>query len=281
MSFFEKFGRSAMELKSLRCITVTGILIALDIVLKMFSITVTKDLKITFAFIALAAIGMLFGPTVGFLAGVITDVIGYLIRPEGGFSPLFTFVEAFGAMLYGLFLYDLSIKAVPDDSIAEKKKDSIGSSLLRGFIIGAIVGAAMAGIMLLLSVIMSPYKEDAGIAGKIAAVLTNSAIIWVAAVVGVAYGLIFTFIIRMTNSSGAALRAVLAKVSVVVVCNLFMTPAAMVISGYMTWESLIANYPVRIVKNAVQCPVDCIILVIMLVPIRAAYKKIMVRRTTG
>ena len=270
-----------MELKSLRCITVTGILIALDIVLKMFSITVTKDLKITFAFIALAAIGMLFGPTVGFLAGVITDVIGYLIRPEGGFSPLFTFVEAFGAMLYGLFLYDLSIKAVPDDSIAEKKKDSIGSSLLRGFIIGAIVGAAMAGIMLLLSVIMSPYKEDAGIAGKIAAVLTNSAIIWVAAVVGVAYGLIFTFIIRMTNSSGAALRAVLAKVSVVVVCNLFMTPAAMVISGYMTWESLIANYPVRIVKNAVQCPVDCIILVIMLVPIRAAYKKIMVRRTAG
>ena len=281
MSFFEKFGRSAMELKSLRCITVTGILIALDIVLKMFSITVTKDLKITFAFIALAAIGMLFGPTVGFLAGVITDVIGYLIKPEGGFSPLFTFVEAFGAMLYGLFLYDVSIKAVSDEGSAEKKKDSVGSTLLKGFIIGVIVGAAMAGIMLLMSVIMSSYKEDAGVAGKIAAVLTNSTMIWVAGVVGVAYGLIFTFIIRMTNSSGSALRAVIAKVTVVVVCNLLMTPVAMVISGYMTWESLIANYPVRIVKNAVQCPVDCIILVIMLVPIRAAYRKIMVRRTAG
>ena len=62
MAFFSKFGRSAMELRSIRCLTVTGVLIALDIVLKMVSIRITADIKITFAYLALATVGMLYGP---------------------------------------------------------------------------------------------------------------------------------------------------------------------------------------------------------------------------
>ena len=64
------------------------------------------------------------------------------------------------------------------------------------------------------------------------------------------------------------------KVIVVLVCNLVMTPIAMVASGYMTMDSMIAAYPLRVVKNAIQCPVDCLILLIVLFPILAAYKRI-------
>ena len=196
MSFFEKFGKSAFELKSIRCITVTGVLIALDLVLKLVSIKITDNLKITFAFLALATIGMLFGPTVSFLAGVITDLIGFIISPEGGFSPLFTLIEAVGAMIYGIFLYEISLPMRTSDRAAKR------------------------------------------------------------------------------NLFFNSLKIVLSKVTVVIVCNLIMTPIAFVMSGYMTWESMIAAYPVRLLKNVIQCPVDCVLMLVILFPILAAYKRI-------
>lgn len=197
MSFFEKFGRSAYELKSLRCLTVTGILIALDLVLKLVSVKITDNLKITFAFLALATVGMLFGPTVGFIAGVITDLIGFMLSPEGGFSPLFTFIEAFSALLYGVFLYGIT----------------------------------------------PPHKNPDGKFDK-------------------------------GSTLGSTLRIIFSKVTVVIVCNLVLTPAAFVLSGYKTWESTIATYPARLIKNVIQCPVDCVLMLIILFPILAAYKRI-------
>lgn len=106
-SFFNLFVRSAKELRSLRCLCVVAMLIALDLVLKLtVSIEVTSHLKISFAFIALASIGMLYGPTVSFAAGIVTDILGFIIEPSGAFDIRFTLIEALGALLYGLFLYN-------------------------------------------------------------------------------------------------------------------------------------------------------------------------------
>ena len=101
------FIRSAKELKSIRCLCVTAMLIALDLALKLFvGIQVTDSMKISFAFIAIASIGMLYGPTVGFAAGIITDLLGFIIKPTGAFDIRFTLIEALGALIYGLFLYN-------------------------------------------------------------------------------------------------------------------------------------------------------------------------------
>lgn len=106
MTFFADFKRSAGELKSVRCITTLSVLIALDLVLKSFlNVQLTEDLKINFAFVAVAAMGMLYGPVPAGLACVVTDVIGYLIKPTGTFNPLFTLVEVAGGVIYGCFLY--------------------------------------------------------------------------------------------------------------------------------------------------------------------------------
>ena len=105
--FFNLFVRSAKELKSIRCLTVTAMLIALDIILKLtVSIPITESLKMSFAFIALSAVGMLYGPTVGALAGFICDILGFIIKPTGAFDIRYTFIEVLGAVLYGLFLYN-------------------------------------------------------------------------------------------------------------------------------------------------------------------------------
>ncbi len=278
MSFFEKFGRSAGELKKIRCITVTGVLIALDIVLKMLSIKVTNDLKITFSFLALATIGMLFGPTVSFMAGIITDIIGYMLNSEGGFSPLFTIIEAIGAMIYGFFLYDIKGVDLKWSKPFAKGKEYVLRDIVTIIISGIITGLIFAGAAFGISQVFNQFIETEGSLGKIAKVLTDPAMVYVSAVVGLLYGLIFTLIIRSNICEKSDIKrflsVILSKVVVVVVCNLIMTPAAMVISGYSTSEAIAAGYPLRLVKNAIQCPVDCLLLIIILFPILTAYKKI-------
>lgn len=207
MTFFINFKKSALELKNLRCLCVTAILIALDLVLKSVTINVTKDMKITFAFLALASIGMLFGPTVSLLAGIVTDVVGFFITPQSGaFNPVFTVVEATGAMIYGAFLYNLR------------------------------------------------FSDSAALNGK----FTSKTDVY------------------------QLLRIVFAKVTVVIICNLIMTPLALIITnsmeaGTFIYAPVLAKYPARLVKNLIQCPVDCMVLFAVLPIVLTAYNRVFKR----
>lgn len=198
MTIIRIFKKSALELKSVKCLTVTAMLIALNLVLKSVAIYPSEDLKITFSYLALAAIGMLFGPTVSFLAGIVTDILGMLIaQTMGAFNPLFTIVEAVGALIYGLFLYEM--KYVKID-----------------------------------------FKET-----KFLSLLKQ---VW---------------------------RIIAAKVSVVVVCNVILNPLAMIITKYWTWEvALTVKIPARLLKYAIQTPIDCVLMILVLYPILLAYKTV-------
>jgi ECF transporter S component (folate family) len=85
-------------------LVVCSMLIALSMAVEALSIDLPFG-KINFAFIPLAAIGMLFGPTVGIVAGGICDVLGFLVHPSGAFLPLYTLIGMFQGMIYGLVLY--------------------------------------------------------------------------------------------------------------------------------------------------------------------------------
>ena len=70
MSFFSMFGTSFKEFRNVRTVLITGLFIAVSMVLEMFSINLAL-FKINFAFLAIAVIGMLFGPSVGLVAGML------------------------------------------------------------------------------------------------------------------------------------------------------------------------------------------------------------------
>lgn len=204
MAFFKMFADSAKELKTMRCLTTTAVLIALDIALKSANINITDDTKISFAFLALASIGMLFGPTVGFIAGIVTDLIGMMLPSAvGAFNPLFTFVEATGAMVYGIFLYRMKYVKI------EWKKGSI---------------------------------------------LKNFVHVW---------------------------RIIVAKIAVVIICNIILNPIAMVLSSYWTWETAIfVKIPSRLIKYAIQTPIDIVLMILVLFPVLFAYKSIFKNQNT-
>lgn len=115
-SFFNLFKMSAEEIigekngtgkssPKVLNIVVTGMLIAVYMAIEAIYIPVPFG-KLNFAFIALAAIGMLMGPTAAFFAGGMCDILGYLIRPDfGAFLPLYTLIGMFQGLIYGLILY--------------------------------------------------------------------------------------------------------------------------------------------------------------------------------
>lgn len=205
MTFFGKFKKSALELKSVRCLCVTAILIALDLALKFATINLPFA-KISVAFLALSAIGMLYGPVVACLAGGITDILGLLIAQQmGAFNPLFTLVEMMGGLLYGLFLYGFAA-VKPDVSGGKAFFRSIGANWL------------------------------------------------------------------------SVLRIILAKFTVIVVCNLFMNTAFQVITGYIAPEVFWVKLWSRVATNFIKMPFDVILMLLTMYPIYAAYKGIFKKR---
>ena len=103
-SFFSMFTRSAKEFYDLRSLTITAMFIAISMVIEKFTINFPL-FKINFAFLAIAVIGMLCGPTVGFVAGMLCDIVGWIANPDGGFYPAYTLVAGVQGLIYGMLLY--------------------------------------------------------------------------------------------------------------------------------------------------------------------------------
>lgn len=100
---------SAKELSRVSTISVTGMLVAISVMLSFFTLVISNMLQISFSFLPLAACGMLYGPVVGGIMGVLTDVLGYFVHPNGPFFPGFTLNALVSGVFYGFFLYKKSI----------------------------------------------------------------------------------------------------------------------------------------------------------------------------
>lgn len=118
MAVFNSFKRSLRELHDIRCIAAVGVFIAIFVVLDGFcSIRIGEAIKINFAYLALAVIGMLFGPTVGLVAGFACDLVGWLVNPTAGFLPWLALITALEGMIYGLGLYSFTPDRSPKQYI--------------------------------------------------------------------------------------------------------------------------------------------------------------------
>ena len=109
----ELFRSSARQLRTTRCLALTALFIALNVTLDLTGLTLklSPDLRIGFGYLCNASIGMLFGPVVGMLAGVATDVLGYFAGnfTMGGYFPGYTLTAVVGGLIYGLWLYRPSV----------------------------------------------------------------------------------------------------------------------------------------------------------------------------
>ena len=101
----DSFRLSAKEMKNTRALVGVAMLCAINIVIGQFSITLSPTQKIGFSFLSVGVSGMLYGPVLTGMAGIINDLIKFLLKPTGSFMIGFTLIEGLQGMFYGLFLY--------------------------------------------------------------------------------------------------------------------------------------------------------------------------------
>lgn len=155
MAFFLNFKNSARELKSVKCIVTMGMLIAAAVVLDGFgSVRIGEAIKINFTFLPLSMIGILFGPVPCFFAGLLTDIIGYLVNPVGAFIPWLVLITGLEGLIYGMVLYNIgsekTVKTIVRIVVARFAVCALCNLTLNtaalysfGFIAGESLGALM------------------------------------------------------------------------------------------------------------------------------------------
>lgn len=96
---------AAAELKDVKMLVITALLIALRIALKPFAIYIGPQMAIQTATLATALGAMIFGPVVAIPAAMISDTVGFMIFPTGDYFLPFMLTEIASTMFYALCLY--------------------------------------------------------------------------------------------------------------------------------------------------------------------------------
>ena len=96
---------AAAELKDIKMLVVTALMIALRIALKPFAIYIGPQMAIQTATLATALGAMIFGPVIAIPAALISDTIGFMIFPTGDYFLPFALTEIASTMIYALCFY--------------------------------------------------------------------------------------------------------------------------------------------------------------------------------
>lgn len=100
------FWESARSLRKTETLTITGLFLAIQIVLSSFGVLQLSDsLKISLAHLAMVPTAMLAGPIPAIMQGALSDILGFLLKPTGPYFPGFTISAALLGLVYGLFFY--------------------------------------------------------------------------------------------------------------------------------------------------------------------------------
>ncbi len=144
-SFFSMFKDSANEMKKVSCLTVTAMMMALSIVIRNLAINITQDLRITFAFIGIMIIAMLYGPTVTIIANIGVDIIGYFLDgyKARDYNLGLLAVKIIMAAIYGVFLY----------------KKATGRSLITAGVISRVIAVIFGNLILNSAVLYYSYTN--------------------------------------------------------------------------------------------------------------------------
>ncbi len=105
----EKLSLKGENLRDIRTLTGSALLIALAVIVDFFRLVISNLLEISFAFLAYAVAGILYGPIIAGMIGGISDILQYIVRPSGPFFPGFTLNAILSGFIFGLFLYKKKI----------------------------------------------------------------------------------------------------------------------------------------------------------------------------
>ena len=96
---------AAAELKDIKMLVITALMIALRVALKPLAIYIGPQMAIQTATLATALGAMIYGPVMAIPAAIISDTVGFMIFPTGDYFLPFVLTEIASTMAYALCLY--------------------------------------------------------------------------------------------------------------------------------------------------------------------------------
>lgn len=97
-------------IKKTKDLTIISLIFALILICKLIPIpSGFGDLGLSFTYLFIALIGVIYGPIYGFLIGTLSDTIGFFINSSGFFFFGYTLQAALTGMIYGLLFYKTKI----------------------------------------------------------------------------------------------------------------------------------------------------------------------------
>lgn len=106
----ELFKSSFKNFSNIKAIVMISILFALQMALKQISIpTGLPNLNINLGTLIFPIISMIFGPIPAISIGALSDIIGFMVKPNGPFFPGYTLSAMISGLIYALCLYKTKI----------------------------------------------------------------------------------------------------------------------------------------------------------------------------
>ena len=99
------FKDSLLELKSVRSLVTVSLLLAIQVILGIFSLPLNNSIQISFEYLPLCICAMLYGPVPAIFSGMLCDIIVHILRPTGPFFIGFNLSAVLSGLIYGLLLY--------------------------------------------------------------------------------------------------------------------------------------------------------------------------------
>lgn len=111
----KKFKQSSAELSKPLNLAIAAMLLALSVVLGYFanisiSFLGTNTIKIGFNVVPIVIAAMLYGPVTAGIVGGLSDIIGYILAPMGGYIPGFTISMILVGIVYGIAFYKEDVR---------------------------------------------------------------------------------------------------------------------------------------------------------------------------
>lgn len=159
-NFYDLFLCSSKELKNVRNLVTAGLLIAIKLILDLFTIQFTPIMHLSFEFLASATISMLFGPVSAAMCLGLSDIINYIINPQGIFFPGYTIAAMILGIIYGIILYKKKVTIIRC-IVAEVVVTIVINLLLYTFFASLLYGKAFIFLIstkLLKNIIMIPIN---------------------------------------------------------------------------------------------------------------------------
>lgn len=142
-----RFKTSTFELKNVKCLAITALLVSASIVFGMYSFMPAEGIRLSLAYLPVAAMGFFFGPVVAVCGAGAIDLINFMLKPMGGFNPGITLCALITGLIYGIFFYQKKL-TLPRVSLAFFTNALLSNLLFKSYFLALFYGTTWSAMMI-------------------------------------------------------------------------------------------------------------------------------------